>query len=172
MNKNLLELEKRGDCVFHGSPNGNLEILEPRQGTHIPDMSKPTDIILDGVPAVSATPYAEFAAFRAIVNRKNIPFDHTSGFGFNSKKEKEFRVSSVKALDSVKNKKGYVYVFNKNEFEPYSRDGEPGEQAMEWRSYNAVRPIEIVEVSSLDLPSRDIIEFTNPDFSSEKDKTT
>ncbi len=64
-------------------------------------------------------------------------------------------------LDLVKDKKGYVYVFNKNDFEPYSRDGQPSESVMEWRSCNVVKPIEVVEVSSDDLPPESEIEITH-----------
>ena len=72
MNKRLAVLEHTGKYVFHGSTQNNLKTLEPRQGMHL---SKP-----DGDPAVSATPYAEFASFRAIINRENIPFHFRSRF--------------------------------------------------------------------------------------------
>jgi len=152
----LLQLEETGNHVFHGSPDGNIEALEPRQGTHIPDLTKPTETIFDGDPAVSATPYAELAAFRALINRINIPFSHHSGFGLKDK-EKEFRVSSEEVLEAAKNKKGYVYVFDKNEFKPYNRTGEPSEDAMEWRANKTVKPLEVVEVTQDDLPSRERI---------------
>jgi hypothetical protein len=153
----LLELEASGKHVFHGSPKGDLEKLEPQQGTHVPDISKPEEVILDGEPAVSATPYAELAAYRAIVNTTNIPFDHRSGFGMRDK-EKVFRISSAEALaEALNNKKGYVYVFDKNDFEPYNRKREALPTSMEWRSYKEVAPLEVVEVSSKDLPPVDKI---------------
>ena len=130
MNKRLQELEITGKYVFHGSPHGDIKILEPRQGRHIPDLSKPDTLMLDGDPAVSATPDAELAIFAAIVNSTNIPFSHTSGFGIRNG-EKEFRISSYEALKAVDSKKGYVYVLNKHEFIPYSRDGKPHAENME-----------------------------------------
>ncbi len=154
----LLQLEKEGKYVFHGSPDGEIKALEPRQGRHVPNLDKPSKIILDGNPAVSATPYLDFAIFRAIINKKNVKFNFNSGFGFRDGK-KEFRVSSKEVLEVVKDKKGFVYVFNKNEFEPYSRDGKAHEGSMEWRSHEEVKPIEIIEVDYKYLPPEDIIEI-------------
>lgn len=154
----LLELENTGKYVFHGSPYGDIKILEPKQGTHIPDTSKPTETILDGNPAVSATPYIDFAIFRAIINDKNIKVKFHSGFGFRNG-VKEFRVSDKLILDQLKDKKGFVYVFNRSDFKPYSRDGVPHEGNMEWRSYESVEPIEVIKVSDLDLISIDLIEI-------------
>jgi hypothetical protein len=158
MKEKLMELEKSGNHVFHGSPTGDMEILEPRQGRHVVDTKNPESQILDGRPAVSATPHAELAIFRAIINGKNVPFSHNSGFGTRNG-EKEFRVSSKEVLDAVKGSKGHVYVFDKKEFEPYDRDRKPAEDTMEWRSYTPVKPIEVVEVTSDDLPHADRIKI-------------
>lgn len=46
----LLQLEKEGKYLFHGSPLGTIKYLEPRQARHVPDISKPTETILDGSP--------------------------------------------------------------------------------------------------------------------------
>lgn len=155
----LFKLEQTGNHVFHGSPDGNIETLEPRQGSHVPDLSKPSETIADGMPAVSATPYADMATFRAIINKKNVPLSHTSGFGISPSGEKQFRVSSKEVLEHAKDKKGYVYVFDKKEFEPYSRNGQPTERNMEWRSYNSVKPVDVVEVTSDDLSDINDIEI-------------
>ncbi|MFM7088704.1 MAG: hypothetical protein ACKOW9_04190 [Candidatus Paceibacterota bacterium] len=155
-------LEKTGRYVFHGSPDGNIDVLVPKQAHHIPDLSKLTEMIEDGKPAVSATPYADFAVFRAIINRKNAPSIKHSGFGFNQNKQKEFRLSTRAVLEEIKNKKGYVYVFYKKDFEPYSRSGQAHEGDMEWRSYTEVSPVEIVEVQYEDLKHIEpIVQFTD-----------
>lgn len=159
--KKLLQLEKTGRYVFHGSPNGNIDILEPRQSMHFPDLPKSTEGIPDGEPSVSATPYSDIATFRALINRKNIPFNHSSGFGVNDSGIKNFSISDAKILEEIKEKKGFVYVFNKNEFEPYSRNGHAEENSMEWRAYKSVKPIEIIEVSHEDLPPIDKIKITD-----------
>ncbi|MBP9856066.1 MAG: hypothetical protein KBC48_02050 [Candidatus Pacebacteria bacterium] len=159
----ILELEKTGEYVFHGSTNGEIEILEPRQSTHIEDITNlDDDGEPDGLPAVAATPYAEIAIFRAIVNGANLSMPHTSGFGFkrDHKDQMYFRIRPEEALDQVyDNKKGYVYIFNKTDFEPYLRDGEPDESAMEWRCYKPIKPLEIIEVTSADLPPKNEIEI-------------
>lgn len=156
----LIELELEGNYVFHGSGMPDLEYLEPKQGRHIPDMNKGDQFILDGEPAVSATPYVDFAIFRALINNNNIDFDFNSRFGFRGG-EKEFRVSSKKVLDNVQNKKGFVYVFDRKDFSPYSRDGIPKPENMEWRSYKTVKPLQALEVSFIDLPDLDLIEITD-----------
>lgn len=153
----LLNLESQRKYVFHGSPSGNIESLEPRQGTHIPDLTKPTESILDGRPAVSATPFVELAVFRAIINDKTIPINHSSGFGITNG-EKHFSVSSVDVLEHAKGKSGYVYVFDKKDFEPYDREDEPKTDNMEWRAYTGVKPVDIIEVTFDDLPFPNRIE--------------
>jgi hypothetical protein len=158
MNQKLLDLEKTGNYVFHGSSRGDIEFLEPRQARYVPDMSKPTESALDGEPAVCATPHAEFAIFKAIINRENVPFAHRSGFGFHED-EKYFGVSSKEVLAAVTGKKGFVYVLDRNSFKPYSRTGQATERSMEWRSYGEIKPMEVIEVSSDDLPPENEIEI-------------
>jgi len=159
----LRQPEESGKYLFHGSPYGTIKVLEPRQSTHTPDLSKLEDTILDGEPAVSATPYADIATFRSLINHKNIPYDHSSGFGVNAKGEKNFQVSSQEVLETIKNKKGFVYVFDRKEFRPFSRDGEAKESNMEWRAYTPVKPVDIVEVNHEDLPPRDKIKISTSD---------
>ncbi len=152
-------LEKTGQYVFHGSPDGDIDILTPRQAHHVPDISKPSEKIEDGLPSVSATPYADFAVFRALVNKKNLP-GGLSGFGFKDK-VKEFRLSNKKQVELLSDKVGYVYVFNKSDFEPYSRSGVKQETYMEWRAYSEVKPIEVVNVTFKDLEHLiPLIQFT------------
>lgn len=157
----ILELEKTGEYVFHGSSNGRIEVLEPRQSTHVTDPKNPKETkILDGDPAISATPYAQIAIYRAIVNEGNIKFNHTTGFGFTSPTDIYYRVDSDKTLEEAfNNKTGYVYVFNRKDFAPYNRDSQPTEEDMEWRSYKAVKPVEVIGVTSADLPPKNEIEI-------------
>jgi hypothetical protein len=154
----LLQLEQEGNYLFHGSPDGDIQVLEPKQGKHVPDLSKPDEVILDGKPAVSTTPYVDFAIFRAIINKKNIPIPFISGFGFKNGK-KEFHVSKKEALEIAKNKKGFVYVFTKDDFEPYQRGEGINLTQMEWRSYKEVKPVGVIEVTYEDLLSQEEIEI-------------
>lgn len=156
----ILNLEKTGKYVFHGSPINNLKFLEPKQAKHVPNLSNSNEVLLDGNPAVSATPYIDFAIFRAIINKTNIPISFTSGFGFKNV-EKEFHISSQEVLEIAKTKKGFIYVFNKNEFEPYQRDQGINLTKMEWRAYKKVKPLEIIEVSYEDLINIKKIDILN-----------
>jgi hypothetical protein len=63
----LLEIEKEGVYVFHGSPD-LIEELEPRQAKTLDKESG--EMIQHGEPAVVATPFVEIAVFRAIINSK------------------------------------------------------------------------------------------------------
>lgn len=150
--EHLREMEQTGNYLFHGSPESSIEILEPRQSTHTKSSG---EIIEDGNPAVSATPYLDLAVFRGVVNKKNIRLPHTSGFGLTRHLESitpQFDISNEQALaEAYNNKVGYVYVFNKSDFQPYSRINIPDEKSMEWRSYTPVKPIEVLEVHSTDL---------------------
>lgn len=157
----LTKLEETGNYVFHGSPDGDIKVLEPRQAVHYPFLPESDEMVLDGEPAVSATPYADIATFRAMINKANIPFDYNNGFGSTIKGVRNFSVSSEKVLEVVKNKNGFVYVLDKKEFKPYSRNGEARESNMEWRSNTPVKPIDVVKVGYDDLPPREKIEITN-----------
>lgn len=147
-----MHLEETNEHVFHGSPIMNIQIFEIHQSTQLEDDKQTT---LDGNPAISATPYVDIAIFRAIINRANIlTEDYESEFGINGLGKKEFAVSSQAVIDEAKDKKGFVYVFDKKDFNPYSRNGrtEGLEQSMEWRTYQSIKPIEVIEVAFNDLP--------------------
>jgi len=160
MYSSLLDLEKEGKYVFHGSPYGDIISLDLRQAKHIPDLSKPQKFILDGAPAISATPYIDFAIFKSLVNRENIKDGYVGGFGFKEGK-KEFRIPSREVFDSLKDKEGFVYILDKKDFEPYSRDGNAHEGNMEWRAYQEVKPIKVIKVGCEDLYHlKPLIEFT------------
>ncbi len=154
--KRLLDLEATGTFLFHGSPY-KIEELEPRQA-HTRASNESYEMVPDGEPSVAASPYAEIAIFRAIVNRENIPESHTGSFG--SKTDEEGTTvelsygftPNVPAL--LPNSTGYVYVLKKSQFNPRA-----GELGMEWRSERRVKPVEIIEVHEQDLPSK--IELLN-----------
>ena len=156
----LHQLESEGLYLFHGSPTADIEEFELRQSTHIVDIEKPHEMINDGEPAISATPYADIAIFRSIINRKNIDkIDITSSFGSNSEGELEFSVSNPEILEKARGGTGFVYVFDKNNFAPYSRDGVAHESGMEWRSYKQVKPIQVVPVNFDDMPELERIKI-------------
>jgi len=131
----LLDLEKSGKFVFHGSAR-EIETLEPRQ-PYIERGEK------HGNPCVATTPFVDIAIFRAIINEDNFAEkDYSSSFSFDSDKGIELNASQV-VLNNLKDKKGFVYVLDKSLFEKFS--------GMEWRSEQSVKPVEVVEVTTEDL---------------------
>jgi hypothetical protein len=140
----LLALEKEGKYVFHGSAV-KIGKLEPRQPEIFNTKEQKTEA--HGEPGVSATPFAEVAIFRAIVNKQNFPsIKYASSFGLDRGGSKLIFDASKEVLERLKSGdyKGYVYVLDKESFGKFS--------SIEWRSGEAAAPIEIIEVSSRDLP--------------------
>ena len=146
----LKKLEEAGEYLFHGSPD-EIDVLEPRQ-PYIFDKNVDR-MVPDGEMAVVASPYFEIALFRAVVNNKNTPDGHSSGFGYDEKTKKiELRMSE-NTFKQLQNKVGYVYVLDKKYFSP--RDPNRPKM-MEWRATGRVKPIQIVKVAFQDL-SKDIV---------------
>jgi len=134
----LLSLEKEGKYVFHGSPD-TVEVLEPRQAYN---RSKETgNMEKDGEPAVFATPYADVAIFRALINAKGISGESTSQFGID---EDKLHFSATKnLLEAARGKIGKVYVLDKQKFQDF--------EGMQCRSSETNEPIEVIEVTVDDL---------------------
>ncbi|MDD3435201.1 MAG: hypothetical protein PHY76_01785 [Patescibacteria group bacterium] len=130
----LLRLEKEGNFVFHGSLDV-LEELSPRQAYN---KNKP-----DGEPAVFATPYADVAIFRALINTRYINENASNSFDLENDSLK-FKASK-NLLDHAKEITGKVYVLNKKDFVDFI--------GMECRSPQSVEPVEVVDVSFEDLPT-------------------
>lgn len=141
--RELLALERTGQFVFHGSGE-DLSILEPHQA--IDDERGP-----DGLPAVFASPMAEYAIFMAIVSRKNCPLGSKSNTGTRTESDGtvhlEFGATQATLDQLQESATGWVYVFNKSEF----RQREGG--AAEYMSHAAVRPINKIKVAKRDLPT-------------------
>lgn len=140
----LLALEKEGKYMFHGSPLA-LEKLSPRQHTsYCRETGKEEN---HGEPSVCATPFADIAIFRAMVNENNAPIrKHASSFGAREK-DGEIKLNfevTPEVISEIKDKTGYVYVFDKDTFEKFS--------GMEWRSKEEVVPIQTIKVAFEDLP--------------------
>lgn len=134
----LLRLEREGVFVFHGSPEA-VKDIEPRQAYN--ENLETGEKEKDGAPAVFATPFADVAIFRALINTVGVEGDSTSRFGI---EDGIIHFESTQnLLDRAKDKNGFVYVLKKEQFD------EPiGTQC---RSEESVSPVEIVEVSVEDL---------------------
>lgn len=135
----LLALEKEGKYVFHGSPV-EIKELEPRQAQ---DYDREADISQDdGTPAVFASPYADAAIFRALINEKNVQGDSESGWSL-AEDGLHFRATQ-NLIESVRGLTGKVYVLDKSQFGP--------DEGMQVWSHGTVRPVDVIEVAVDDLP--------------------
>lgn len=135
----LLSLEKEGKYVFHGSLEV-IQTLEPRQAYN--RNKKTGKMEKDGESAVFATPYADVAIFRALINSRGVSGESESRFGINGG---QLHFSATKnLLDGAKNKIGRVYVLDKQKFKDF--------EGMQCRSTEINSPIEVIEVSFDDLP--------------------
>jgi len=154
----LMELEKEGIYVFHGSPY-LLQELEPRQARTFD--KEEDEMVDDGEPGVAASPFAEIAIFRAIITRdlKDKDKKHYSGFGGGGSGERDkvtYR-TTPEIFKKTKETSGYVYVFKKEDF--VERSG------IEWKSSNRVEPVKIFKVYFEDLP-KDVLLLGVDDFKS------
>lgn len=142
--KQLLDLEKTGRYVFHGSPD-YIEALEPRQAYNSNPQTGEDE--KDGEPAVFATQYADIAIFRALLSGKDVPEDSQTNFGTDGGK---LHFSTTRnLLEAARDKKANIYVLDKSKFvEP---------EGTQCRSYVAVSPIQTIEVSAKDLPENIVL---------------
>ncbi len=134
----ILNLEKQNNFVFHGSGD-KLDSLEPRQAY----TWKNTEKIEDGEPAVFTSIYSDIAIFMALINKENIKATFKSGYGFENNKL-TFRFSK-EVKDKLTNLKGYLYIFNKNDFQE--------KNIAEYVSFKTVKPIKILEIDENLLPN-------------------
>ncbi|PIR94629.1 hypothetical protein COT97_00560 [Candidatus Falkowbacteria bacterium CG10_big_fil_rev_8_21_14_0_10_39_11] len=137
----LIEMEKSGHYVFHGSFTPELEFLEPRQAVNQNEETGKMEPDRD--PAVFATPYADIAIFRSLINGEGVSGDSTSGFGM-SENDNVYLQATTNLLEAAKNKTGYIYVFNKNDFSDF--------EGTECRAHSQVKPEKIIKVNFIDLP--------------------
>lgn len=143
--KELLELEKEGLSVFHGT-GADVDMLEPRQAVD-------TKRGPDGDPGVFASDKADFAIFMAIINIKNCPRGAYSRAGARSADEGshvlDFGVSKETMEQLQDTASGWVYVFNKSDFAVHPADRKEG---VEFIAHHKVAPVRKILVSIKDLP--------------------
>lgn len=134
----LLDYEALDRFVFHGSPNGAIKTLEPRQAT---SFNKP-----DGTPAISASLYIEPAIFMAIITRVN-----GGAMGISPTEDNPYgMVISESTWIKAKNEdwQGYVYVLERTHFTQKDTG------SWEWRSQQPVQSIDIISVDIKDIQSK------------------
>ena len=139
--EHLVALEKDGKYLFHGSMH-KLSFLEPRQ-PYTFDKEK-DEMVEDGKPSVACTQFAELAIFRALANRNRVDGYSRNTFSFQEGKLHLLATSSLIAAAIDLKLKGYVYVFLKEGSEIY--------RSFEYRFYQLMNPVEVIEVSGEDMP--------------------
>ncbi len=141
----LHNLEAENKYVFHGSENSDIKSFEPRQAYNYRNDVQETD----GDPAVFASSKADYAIMMALINKANCPNGYKSAASSRSTPEGDLSLelsTSKNGIDQLNEETlGYVYVFNKSDFE--KRGG-----GVEYISKTAVNPIDRVVVEKSDLP--------------------
>ena len=138
----LLALEKEGKYVFHGSP-AIIDTLAPKQALN--KNQETGEMEPHGEPAVCATKHADLAIFRALTNFTDDIGPSSVSFGTDENGKPQFSASS-NVLELAKIKTGHVYILNKKGFDLLIEGG------TEFRSLEAVTPIEVMEVTFEDMP--------------------
>lgn len=138
----LLELEKTGKYVFHGSPF-TLTSVDPMQAEG--ENLQTGKMEKDGNPAVCASDLADQAIFRSLIHEKLGQGNSSARFG-TDEEDKLLFLASQDLIDIAKNRKSAVYVFEKNKFYLV------GDEGHEWRSEQSIVPEFIIEVDFDDLP--------------------
>ena len=141
----LKGLEAEGKYLFHGSEREHLDSLEPRQAYNFEDgIQKP-----DGDPAVFASSKADYSILMAIVNERNCPNGYRSGaessIGKDGVVELHLTASKASLEQLDDNSIGYVYVFDKDLFQPKG-------QGAEYVSKTPVTSAKKIKVMKSDLP--------------------
>ncbi len=136
----LHELERSGEYVFHGSPDGEIAEFEPRQMTTRVDGND----LEDGI-GIATTPRADLAIFHALTKGRG---EGDTGFGTKDDGSIQMKASQA-VLDATKGHTAYVYVFLKSAFAPRYGD----DQEMERRSEFNQKPVQVVAVTDRDLPT-------------------
>jgi hypothetical protein len=143
----LLDLEKTGLYVFHGS-GYDCTVLEPRQAyNYIKGKQVP-----DGKPAIYATSIADFAIFFAIINSINCPQDGRASVNTRELENGDTAVTfdtTQASIDQLTDaSSGFVYVFEKTAFKRRNKGG------VEYVFHMPAKPISKISVTRRDLPEK------------------
>lgn len=137
----LEDLAKCHLFLFHGSPNGKIKILEPRQAFNNREP--------DGQPAVFAIPSPECAIFMSIVSEKA-----TAGWTDRRKPNPKFMIKKSEYDKQIKEKPqiGFVYVLDREDFRVEDEIGGRG-----YVSSEKVTPLAKIEVTEKDMPAFEVL---------------
>jgi hypothetical protein len=133
----LTTLENEDSYVFHGS-GLRLEQLEPRQAYTARDGAS----VADGLPAIFASQFIDYAIFMALINPQTCPLGSRSRCGY--EEGRLVFAASRDTLDQLNDStRGFVHVFDRLDFE--LRGGS------EWMCLKPIKPSIIVEVRLADF---------------------
>lgn len=142
--RKLLLLEKEGKYVFHGT---GIDV-----GTLVPQQAVDTETGPDGKPAVFASNKAEYAIFMAVINKYTCNGSSFSRSGATQTAGKEpvlhFGVSKKTMERLQENASGWVYVFDKSDFQSH-----PTKEGVEFVAHVPITPMQKIQVSRRDLPA-------------------
>ncbi|MDP3697262.1 MAG: hypothetical protein Q8R55_04525 [Candidatus Taylorbacteria bacterium] len=144
-------LVENKNVLLHGSPNRDLEVLEPRQAN---DTAKESG----NKKAVYAVTDPVMAIFFAIQNREKINGTIESGTWDNPETgEQEYKFKIPKNTQATFWTQGVIYIFDKNNFT--TEKDNAGHSSGEWTSDSTAKPIAKIEIKPEDFQYLDKVEF-------------
>jgi hypothetical protein len=130
--------------LYHGSPNPNIDQLEPRQAIH---HNKP-----DGKPAVCAGKNLQDSIFISLFNRSRLedPSSGASGWSRDSGGPTTY-TATKNVIEIANNSKGYLYLLNPDDFDWVVLEDPVHKKKRELRSLSPVVPLSKIEVTISDF---------------------
>ncbi len=144
-------LTEEKNVLLHGSSNGDIEIVEPRQANDTVKTSGNKKAIYGVVDPV-------LPIFYAIQDREKIHGFVKSGVSEDVETGElnySFEIPQ-KDLETKPWMKGVIYIFDKNQFNPEKNDD--GELSGEWTSERSIKPLAKLEVGPEDFRFLDKVE--------------
>ena len=141
-----LGIKTRG-YLFHGSPNGEIESLEPRQANH--------KGLPDGKPAVCAATDPYRSIFISLLNRGHLTAvpKPAARSGWSRVGDQPTIFSATQNLiDAVQEATGYIYLLDPGDFRWIDLEPDIHGPRRELRSLRTVDPLHKIEASISDFP--------------------
>ncbi len=130
--------------LYHGSPNPDIEQLEPRQAIH---HGNP-----DGEPAVCAGKNLQDSIFISLFNRSRLEDPNTGASGWSRDKGGPTKYTATRNVIEIANRsKGYLYLLNPDDFDWVVLNDPIHDKKRELRSFTPVKPLAKIEVTVSDF---------------------
>lgn len=137
-----LQIPTRG-YLFHGSPNGDIKTLEPRQAISYGE--------LDGKPAVCAASNLYDSMFLALFNRNRLPDPSSGKSGWSHTHDQPHYFATRNLIEAARKATGFVYLLDTSGFNWVHLGESDKGPRREIRSLNPVLPIARLEVTYEDF---------------------